>query len=276
MTRKLERMPDIFVPVSRNLSIAWAELFLKLMQSGIEEISPAVIIVDDFDDAGRAREDSSVRELLDECLLSVCGRQRIHTCQDVADTIFPESLWNPQRTDQDALLFSRFMSIWPRLQARDRQNRRGNYFQRLIDFKPIDYPDTVNQLSKIIEAYQSGNHRRSALQATLFDATRDHLNTRMLGFPCLQQVAFGPTADGLVVSAYYATQYVFERAYGNYLGLCRLGRFMARQFDMPLKRMVCFVSVAKRGNQTKRDLRALEEELQNMIHEREAAQSGKL
>jgi hypothetical protein len=40
-------------------------------------------------------------------------------------------------------------------------------------------------------------------------------------------------------------QYLFERAYGNYLGLVRLGRFMAHEMGLQLERVVCMAAVAK-------------------------------
>ena len=99
---------------------------------------------------------------------------------------------------------------------------------------------------------------RSALQAAIFDPTKDHTNQRMRGFPCLQQVAFAPQgADGLMVTGLYATQYIFERAYGNYLGLCRLGRFMAQEMGKQLTQVTCVASPAKGGDKTKGYLREL-------------------
>ena len=54
------------------------------------------------------------------------------------------------------------------------------------------------------------------LQATTFDPARDHVAaTLQLGFPCLQQVSFEPTPAGLVTNAFYATQQIFDKAYGN-------------------------------------------------------------
>ena len=53
----------------------------------------------------------------------------------------------------------------------------------------------MNQLQHVIDTYKLGNHRHSALQASIFDPSRDHTNSRRRGFPCLQQVAFG-VSDG--------------------------------------------------------------------------------
>ena len=50
---------------------------------------------------------------------------------------------------------------------------------------------------------------------------------------------------GLVVNAFYATQQLFDKAYGNYLGLARLGAFMAHEMRLPLVRLNVFAGVAK-------------------------------
>lgn len=131
----------------------------------------------------------------------------------------------------------------------------GLYFERLIDFGP----NKVNQLRHVIETYKGGNHRRSALQAAIFDPNEDHTNQRQRGFPCLHQVAFTPIeSGGLCVTGFYAMQLIFERAYGNYLGLCRLGNFVAHELGMHLERMVCIAAVGKYAQVAKSDLRELE------------------
>ena len=56
-------------------------------------------------------------------------------------------------------------------------------------------------------------------QATTFDPDRDHVRDAHLGIPCLQQVSFVPTAVRLVTNALCATKQIFDKAYGNYLGL---------------------------------------------------------
>src|SRR5262245_26658964 len=91
------------------------------------------------------------------------------------------------------------------------------------------------------------------LQATTFDPGRDHVPSAQLAFPCLQQVSFEPTDTGLVVNAFYATQQIFDKAYGNYLGLSQLGAFMANEMSMPLSRLNVMVGVAKLERITKSD-----------------------
>lgn len=65
-------------------------------------------------------------------------------------------------------------------------------------------------------------------------------------------------ADQLAVNAYYPTQYIMDRAYGNYLGLCHLGRFMAKDMGLTMVRLNCFIGLPELGNKwTKRELEPL-------------------
>jgi hypothetical protein len=241
---------------SSNLSRAWANAFLRLMDNGVREVSPLVVIVDDLKDEIPV-ESTDIRRALDSFLAS----RRLPSCHTVANTIFPESMWNSKAVSSDELLFQRFDRAWPQLKKCP-ANRRGTYFRRLTHFQPKGSPDHINQLEHIIRTYRKGNHRRSALQASIVDPTRDHNNCRQLGFPCLHQVAFIPEGDRLTVVGYYATQYLLDRAYGNYLGLCRLGRFMARQMQLRFSKMICIASVAQRGSPSKTTLRPLELKLE--------------
>ena len=91
------------------------------------------------------------------------------------------------------------------------------------------------------------------LQVAIFDPARDHVADAQLGFPCLQQVSFEPTTAGLVVNAFYATQQIFDKAYGNYVGLVQLGVFMAQQMEMRLARLNVVVGIAKLDRIAKTD-----------------------
>lgn len=47
------------------------------------------------------------------------------------------------------------------------------------------------------------------------------------------------------MNAFYATQQIVHKGYGNYLGLARLGAFMALQMKRRLERLNVFVGIAK-------------------------------
>lgn len=222
-----------------NLSVAWARAFIRVVDAG--EIAPLTVVIRGFAD-GKTMEVAPIRQLLDDAL---GAEAKALSCHEVANTIFPQSLWNPRASRQQ--LYERYLRIMPRV-LRHRRNKYGVYFQRLIAFgHSAACGGGVNQLEHIIRIWQGGNRRRTALQAGIFDPRKDHTNQRQRGFPCLQQVAFAPQgADGLTVTGYYATQHIFERAYGNYLGLCRLGRFMAQEMQRQLTQVTCVASPAKR------------------------------
>jgi len=73
----------------------------------------------------------------------------------------------------------------------------------------------------------------------------------------LQQVAFTTTDEGLGVTGFYALQYHVTKAYGNYLGLCWLGRFMAQQMNLKLVQVTCIASIVTLGDLGKGDLSGL-------------------
>ena len=56
----------------------------------------------------------------------------------------------------------------------------------------------------------------------------------------------------------------FERAYGNYLGLCHLGRFMAHEMGLTLSQVVCIATPAARDRK-KRDLAGLAQQVKSAL-----------
>lgn len=221
-----------------NLSRAWGRAARPmLVRGGPKEIAPLCVSITGFD-AGVPREDAGIRLALDRALVAA-GKQDCHT---VANTIFPKSMWNLNAAR--AFLFERYARLLPRLRNASVKNRHGLYFERLITGGPESHP---NQLDFVIENYRSRKGvRRSALQVAVYDAARDQSAAAQRGFPCLQHVTFAPVGRELNVNAFYATQYVLERAYGNYLGLCRLGEFMAHELDLTLARVTCFTGIMLR------------------------------
>jgi hypothetical protein len=231
-----------------NLSRGWSTLLLTVMNGGGTEIAPLIFSLTGFANDGAAQEDPVVRQALDS-LLSSKGRLDV---EDVAFTIFPQRLWEMSRGDRSKL-FKLYRATFPRWQAMNRRaNGRGLYFERLVMYGrgPCD----GNQLEWILSQRDSRpGVRRSMLQATTFDPGRDHIASAQLGFPCLQHVSFEPTSVGLVMNAFYATQQIFDKAYGNYLGLSQLGAFMAHEMKTPFARLNVMVGVSKLERITKGD-----------------------
>ncbi|MFG6093932.1 hypothetical protein SPB21_01700 [Leptothoe sp. ISB3NOV94-8A] len=226
---------------SENLSHAWANLFLKILEAPKKEVSTVLISLTNFED-NKVPEALAIRESLDNCLTTI-DEQSVHT---VSNTIFPENLWRLTGLNRHSL-FEKYIHNFPRIKALAAcKNNRGTYFKRLIEFDNSSIH--TNQLEHIISEYNSRpGVRRAMFQASIFDPRRDHTRSARLGFPCLQHLQFTPNTQDkkLTVNAYYATQQILEKAYGNYLGICRLGHFMAHEMHLSLDRVNFFIGVAK-------------------------------
>lgn len=225
-----------------NLSHAWSRAFLHIIDHPGKEVSPLLITLTGFTNS-MPKEDQAIRDALDNCL-KINNEQSVHT---VANTIFPASYWQRSNYDRNKL-FDTYLENFPRIQAlAPKKNKRGLYFERLIAYG--SGPNNGNQLEYIISQYKSRTGvRRSMFQASIFDPARDHVIDPRIPFPCLQHVSFIPQNKSLIMNAFYATQLLFNKAYGNYLGLCKLGDFMAHEMGLTFERTNCFVGVAKMDN----------------------------
>lgn len=227
--------------VAANLSLGWASVLDRLARPGVEAISPLTLSITGFNDQGVAAEVPAIRAAVDT-LLAAKGKRDV---ENVAWTIFPERYWQMAEGNR-AEFFKIFLEAFPRIQDYNPQNnKRGSYFQRMIDFEGSGAG--FNQLAWVLDEYdRNPSGRRSKWQATTFDPYRDMLTTAQLEFPCLQQVSFTFSGDdGLIANAFYATQQIVHKGYGNYLGLGRLGTFMASQMKRRLERLNIFVGIAK-------------------------------
>lgn len=224
----------------QNISRAWARAVLHVIDHAGPEISPLILSVNGFDERGGVPETPAIRAALDKLHLV----KRMRSVDDVAFTIFPQRLWQIAQGDR-AVLFRYYKDAFPRYQAMNpRDNRRGLYFERMTGYGRG--PCEGNQLEWILSQYEGREGvRRSMFQASVFDPGRDHVADAQLQFPCLQHVSFEPTKQGLVINAFYATQQLFVKAYGNYLGIAQLGAFMAHEMKIKLLKMNVVVGVAK-------------------------------
>lgn len=231
-----------------HLSQAWAHLFLQIIDSKSTKASTVLLSLSDFVE-DEAIEDLVIREALDDCLLAI-DKQSVHT---VANTIFPINLWKRVGFNRHEL-YEKYLGNFSRIKSLGcHNNDRGTYFQRLIAFggdirkgKRLDQCNG-NQLEHIISGYLHSKMRYTMLQASIFDPHRDHTTSPRLGFPCLQHLQFVPDKQEktLIVNAYYATQQILEKAYGNYLGICRLSSFMAHEMRLTLNQVNFFIGIAK-------------------------------
>ena len=227
--------------VADNLSLGWAKVMLALTRPGVTRLTPLSLTMRGFAADGTPAEIPEMREAVDAFLAA----QEKKDTENVAFTIFPQRYWELSGGDRDAF-FKLFIESFQRIQKfNPRNNKRGSYFQRLVDLNGDG--QGPNQLKWMIEEYleHPKARRTSKFQATTFDPARDYTSAGQLEFPCLQQVSFVFEDDGLHLNAFYATQQIARKGYGNYLGLARLGAFVAGQLGLQFEQLNIFVGVAK-------------------------------
>ncbi len=247
-----------------NLSYAWGRAFLMAMKGRSKDLLPLTVSIGGLVE-GLPNEDDRIRQALDLAL----AQNKKYGCAVSAMLIFPFKFWNlkgrPHIQEFTDLYLKKYL---PRLKERDRRNCYGTYFERMIAFQGFKNKsgkllnEGKNQLEHIINLWpKAGDHsrpRQSALQVACFDPVKDHNGSALAGFPCLQQVGFiYDDAGNLAINAFYPTQYIFDRAYGNYLGLCHLGYFMAHELGLKFVRLNCFIGRPELGNVKKGVLREL-------------------
>lgn len=183
MTRKnnTSKIPQLII--ESNLSKAWGQAILNILDHSGKEISPLLISIAGFSEDGSPQETESVRCELEQLLKNKGFRD----IENVAHTIFPQRIWNIAKKDRKRL-YSLYLSTFKRYQASNkRDNQRGSYFERLINYGRGEIGG--NQLEWIIQQYNTRNDvRRSMLQASIFDPERDHLPQAQIQFPCLQHI----------------------------------------------------------------------------------------
>lgn len=218
---------------------SWLKVLNELVTQKKTELSTLIVRINNTDAVHTYKE--QVEKDLNHFLSSINEPM----IESTAGTIFPYSL-----SRGSISVFDRFDKVWKYVKV-DKKNKRGTYFRRLTAYGDA-YGRKTNQLQHIIDTYngvvgRKPIHRRSALIATTFDPTLDHISAPYLGFPCLQQVCFlpNPTKNELSMNAIYAMQYLDIRAYGNFLGLMRLGQFMAKEMKLNFSHLHCMISVTK-------------------------------
>lgn len=228
-----------------TISSVWAKMFNIVMNNPGKELSPVLIVLQDVNPVESEQKDN-ISEKLNEIYLKR-GLNQINT---VANTIFPLSLYKLARFNREKF-FLNYQALVPRMKALDNRNKNGLYFERLVDY---DGSGNLNQLDFIIREFTGrAGVRRSLLQASIFDPKRDHTRQAQVSFPCLQHVSFTYQGSNLYVNAFYATQQLFDKAYGNLLGLVRLGNFMSREMNLNLAGVNCYVGIEKLERITKSD-----------------------
>lgn len=260
-----------------TVSEVWGRALLALAERGAGgERSQILFVVEGNPDE---IEIPTIREALDSHLAA----ERQTSVETVAWTIFPHSIWRIHGPKGRTAFFEAYRRALPRFVHADRNNRRGLYFARMIGFDvdPVtgermgdDIPKEGNQLEIVLQRYERGQEtgrgvQRAKLQVAVFDPTRDHIPGPYLPFPCLQHVTFEPDSKSGVLhtNAFYATQQLVRKGYGNLLGLYQLGAFMAAEMELKPGRLAVFVGVERLGDVPKKRFAPMMDEVEDALNE---------
>lgn len=236
------------------LSLAWGDLLVRRMARGVGDI-PATISITTFEDDGTATEDTDIRNALDGMIQELrLNDPKVNSVDVSGLVVFPYREWVRKGRPRHDLFAGHYRKRFGKWLARmDKRNKDGTYFLRFIDYTGTDKKGeivSIDQIANIIGFWQhytsiGKRPRQGAMQLTCLDPCKDITLKPRQVFPCLHQVGLTWNGDSLALNAYYATQYIASRAYGNYLGLCHLGAYFAHQLGMKLTRVNCFIGCAK-------------------------------
>jgi hypothetical protein len=237
-----------------NISRAWLEALSRLAQEPDGKAIHLAVCVRD----PQGPEDKAIRGALDSFIAKARERRpRLWPVNTVANTIFPAAFYQPDGEDPRARLYELHGKA-QRIQ--DRMGRDSeNYFNRLVAY-PVADSEPFNQLEYIVDRLINqrkprkggrGGALSSAYEAGLTAPNGADLRVQApgqdrntMGFPCLSHISFTLEHDRLNLAALYRNQYFVARAYGNYLGLARIGAFVAREVGVELGEIVCLATHA--------------------------------
>lgn len=232
-----------------TVSEAWAHAFLAVMHAPEHRLYHLVVQM-----GAGYREKMPVRNIAD-AVLSSLGKKDEPTIVTVRNTIFPKTL--ARSTTSAHELPAAFDAGRKARNKIHSSNVKGRYFERLIALKRSD-GQPFNQLAHTIDKLRQRNARArfeielvSEVEApeaiAVYSSERDANKPPLMGFPCLSHVAFQRDGDVLHCVAYYRSQDMAQRAYGNYWALGQLQQYVAAQAEMQPGTLTVVSGVAALG-----------------------------
>jgi Thymidylate synthase len=218
---------DIYAP---NVSVAWVRaLEAMLAIPGHAAVHFSVRIAD----SGEG-EVSGIRVIADK-LLELGNLQRI---KSIRSTIFPD-VW-ARRLPEPVDLARHYREQYPTLR-RFPKNKRGTYFGRLVAYPMgrAENEEPFDQLTDLVNKLRNESRVSKGATRARKLSSRYEVNIWMPGdlptgmaFPCMAHMSFHLVGGRLHLVAHYRNQFLIERAYGNYLGLAQLQRYVSDAVEL--------------------------------------------
>lgn len=252
---------------------AWASIFLRVMERSGNTLPATTVSIQ-----RPSHETVSQKHALIDQLDALLRSEGKPVVRESSGIIFPYTQWRCKGWHIDDLSRWYMNEFMPRLKGVSAKHGK-TYFSRLVKYTGVKQTASgyevvaVNQLETVIQfckdAAKRGTHfRESGLQMALVDPAKDLTASARSNFPCLHQIGLSFDSEGgLELSAFYPTQFVVERALGNYLGLCQLGIFIASELEIPFVDFTCFIATPQRGGFNKGQLSGLKQTALSLMRE---------
>ena len=233
----------------QNLSLAWLKSMEILRDSGGKAVHLCVAV------ETPGIENAGIRNILDAEL----ARKNHYPIATVANTIFLSSLYRPEKLGNKAEThFYEGVAENRNIARRLRANQDGRYIDRMVEWNGPK--GTVNQLKtmvRILKNELANSNTKSSRYEMAFIEPDDYYtgggdlriqqpdkDTKITGFPCLSHISFTLDHRKLNLAAIYRNQYFFQKAYGNYMGLSGLMRFLCIESGCEMGELLCIATHA--------------------------------
>lgn len=176
----------------------------------------------------------SIDPLLHGCVEAFCRSEGLLPPKHVAYTIFPDGLARRHAAPGLFTAYNRTRGFFDHVKT-----SWGTYFRRMTQYEGERGP--VNQLGRIIDAINSRTACHRAAYTMLIQQPGGE-NVRPRGGPCLNYLALQIEPDEartISLLAVYRNHDVVERAYGNFLGLGWLLRFLCDETNSAVGQLTC-------------------------------------
>lgn len=226
---------------ANTISEAWLRAVEYLLAQPDHRAAHLLLSVTDAPD-----EVAGVRRCVDKLLPSSGPSTEL---ERVADTIFPEDLYDPDEDDAFVKLMERW-KLSREFEALTVPN--GNYFDWMVDYPSPrgGFNQIEHVLTRLKTSYGSGVINSNQCELGVSDPGNElriqtpgtHRRTR--GFPCLSHISITLYEGRVNLAATYRSQDFVHKAYGNLLGLGRLIRFLAFESGYQPGEVLCIATGA--------------------------------
>jgi len=215
---------------------AWVRTCRHLLANGGEASNLLVTIRDPF------QSDSA----LEDQVKRFCDSLGLLRPRQVAYTLFPTGLARGRSAEGLFDAYNRNGGFFERVRHRHPGHIRwGTYFRRLTHYETAD--GVVNQLSRVIQAINLRPRLYSSAYTMMIQRPGSE-NVLPLGGPCLNYIALQvrrrEEQKRIGLLAVYRNHSFLKRAYGNYVGLGHLLRFICDQTGSEAGEVHCLSSHA--------------------------------